>query len=136
MTKKFFETPEYASARREWYAKLKKDGFTDLENPENPDDFIQPEIINMAGGRGPAAEDYFDYCQRLLRDYPFDVKHRAKWKMYRAIFELHAEGRPEREIADWLERASAKDPDLYQKVSHIRVHQIIRTIKENFGRLA
>ena len=122
MAKKFFETDSFVKVQAEWAAKLKQSGFNDLEDAADPDAYIQPEIISKKSRYG-FDEEHFELCQSILRDYPF------REDLQRAIFELHAEGKSIREIEQWLSENSTK------RLGRNRIHEIIKRIKEDFGRV-
>lgn len=106
---------DFAKLQSEWYGKLAQEGFDDLENPNDQDAPIEREKIQDTRGDG-----YYEFCQAILRDFKF------KRDLDRLIFELHTEGRSEREIAAYLKEKS------YKIITHIRVHQIIKATKEKF----
>lgn len=122
----FYENDKFISLRNAWYELLKETGFNDLENPDQPDRFIQPEIINTRSKFG-FTENYYQYCQLILRDFPF------RRDVDRLIFELHTEGKSIREIEGLLPIMFIDKP--FRKIQKSHIDRIIRRIKEDFGRV-
>ncbi len=121
--KKFFETDEFKKLNEEWSKKLEASGFDDIEKTEDgytlrPQEFITNKVKYVGG------QDYYDFCQQVLRDYPF------KRDIDKFIFEAHTEGKSEREIEVLLSKHS------YKSLTSVRIHQIIRKIKEDFSRVS
>ncbi len=122
MEKKFFETDSFAKTKKEWDAKLKTVGFEDIEATDNG--IVRPQIFTTKKVQYDGGEVYYDFCQRLLRDFPF------KQDRDRLIFELHAEGKSLRNI-----EALLKDNQDFRPVKLTQIQKIIHQIKEDFGRL-
>lgn len=130
MTKKYFETESFAQMNAEWNQKLAASGFEDIEATENG--VVRPQIFTAQKTQYVGGANYYEYCQLVLRTFPF------KRDLERVVFEYHAEGKSEREIATWLAENAHKEEFEHLRLkplTNIRVHQIIKRIKEDFGRL-
>jgi hypothetical protein len=118
-----YQSDDLLKVKREWYRKLAKQGFEDLERIDKPDGFIQPEIINKAAHREQNAHSYYQMCHEILRNEPFWLSRRD---MDYKIFELHTEGKSTREIEAYLKEKS------YRPVTWVAIHKIIKKIKKDY----
>lgn len=93
MSRKFHKTPEFLSLRREYYDKLKSEGFRDIEIT----DWSDGESGNLLLGFGhmdairrwtPEAQRYYE----LARQKANDMRSRRYTKDDRVIWRLHAAG--------------------------------------------
>ena len=119
--KKFYETEEFAQLNAEWKQKLEESGFDDIEKNET-DTIIRPQEFYPAS-RYAFTKDYYEYCQDVLRNYPF------KRDIDQIIFELHAQGMSDRQIEAELKRRELR------AYTYRRVNQIVNQIKNDFGRM-
>jgi hypothetical protein len=115
----FNETPQFLASQKEWYARLEREGFEDIEKGET-DTVIRPQIIKTEKSQYEGGHDYYELCQTILREYRF------KKEMHRMIFEMHTEGRSERVIVKHMW-------DKYgHKISQQGVNVLIKRTKENY----
>lgn len=118
MSKKAYnETPEFFKQQSEWYARLKKSGFDDIEKNEP---FVRPQIIDTRKTESMGGNGYYDFCQSILRDFKFSRP------VDRLVFELHADGKSIRFIEDYLKTNSVR------KLKKDAIHDIIKRTKETF----
>lgn len=85
---------------KEWYDKLKKAGFKDIEHDENTLIFwdtnrLSRKDLNVLKN----AQDYYILAEHFLNDYKFKSNYQ------KTIWEYHANGLSAREIAQTLNKA-------------------------------
>jgi len=118
--KKFYETPEFKKLQTKWYARIKKKGFVDIEEGQD-ERIVEPEVFNTETNQYHHGIEYYELCLRILAEGKF------RKEIYKLIFELHTEGKSEREIAGELEKLDAG-------LTPQAVSEIIKRIKKNFLR--
>lgn len=99
---------DFKKLQKEWYEKIKKEGFVDAEDTENPHrplkswhsfKFYAPDknqklyFISM-----DSAEEYYKRARHLLVDYKFDKE------IHKRIWTLHSEGWSTRQIEKKISR--------------------------------
>jgi hypothetical protein len=108
MAKKFYEEDEFLDLRDEWYAKLKEEGFDDIEmvdqisrQPEAKDGHIllrgpARDLVRSKEKRQYVAsqEEYYRLARQLVWELPFGP--------YRHVVAMHAEGHSASAIFDAL----------------------------------
>lgn len=119
--KSAFDTPAFKELQKQWYLKLEKSGFDDIEKGE-PETVVRPQVIKTKKKQYEGGASYWELCQQILREYPF------KRPVDRAIFEMHAEGLSFREISDKLMERE------FKRITYRGVHKIVMRIKEAFLR--
>lgn len=95
-------TKEFKTLQKEWYDRLQKEGFKDIEKEEKTlrGKFKSKQVEQIIG--------YYDKAQSFLNDYEFPTpKHKKVW-------ERHTRGESVRKIAEAL------------KFSKSDVHRIIK----------
>ncbi len=109
--------------QKEWYAKLKEDGFVDIE--EDPVNFnnaylkhVKRKTYQNNETYREAIKEYYYICYQFLHEYPFETE------VHRAIWEAYADGATMREIANLLNSDPSKKG--YKK-SH--VHNIVKALE-------
>jgi len=100
MTKAFYERPEFLDLRDEWYAKLKEEGFDDIEvideitrQPGHLLRGVSPGDLNRSESRKfykASSEEYY----RLARQYVWTLPRGAQ----RQAARLHADGLSNRDV--------------------------------------
>ena len=97
--KKYYETPEFLALRREYYARLKADGFRDIENI----DWKTGDSGNLLNGFGhmdavrrwsPESQRYYE----LARQKAATIRGPKYNKDERRIWRMHAKGKSFRAI--------------------------------------
>ena len=82
---------------KEWYAKLKKSGFDDIEDSEDTLKRWHTKIfLNASAVSSQAKQDYYRIAGYFLNDYEFKSDYEKK------IWELHATGKSMRGIGKQL----------------------------------
>lgn len=93
---KFYRTKEFKSLERDWYQKLKKEGFQDAEDATKDYRPLHEWHSFRFAAKDPlrleSAKDYYDKAKDLLESYPF------KTPMHKWIWELHTSGLSKRKI--------------------------------------
>ncbi len=122
--KKFYETNDFKKAKAQWYGLLKETGFADIEEGED-ETVIRPQVITGTEVKKQyqGGLDYYQLCQSIIRDYKF------KKEVHRTIFELHAEGKSERDIVTWLHANTTLT------YSQKGINKIIHRIKLEFDKV-
>lgn len=115
------KTTSYAKLKKEWYKKLEKSGFKDIETNdkyENLKQYDAPWFYHYAT-KNPewvaARQEYFYYATQMVENGLFENDTE------REIWSLHSDGKSLRAIAK--EVGFNKD----------RVHAIIKKLQERFG---
>ncbi len=116
MNNQQFRTKNFLKLKDQWYKKLAKSGFEDIENTSLPDpDLKHCDVIRFNKVTPDAYETrtkYFSNCRDLLNTYKFETK------LHKRIWELHSEGLSLREIETVIKKRYKKDS----------IHNIIRKI--------
>ncbi len=105
----------YEQERDEWYAKLEKEGFKDLEDKEgrlkrwSSDIFGKTKALVQGGGWQIKAE-YYSMCERFLAEYPFETE------LEKTIWAYHTEAISVRDIAETLNKLRRKNKTNRQAV--------------------
>lgn len=92
-----FNNKKFQALRRQWYDKLKKTGFKDLEHTSN-NGAVSPYLTRNSTGTLRNQYDvstvlYFQIVANFATHYPFDSK------LDRLIMQFHADGMPYREMS-------------------------------------
>lgn len=108
----------------EWYARLKGEGFIDIEDTERQDAPLKTwhslKWQNVTRETWDAVSSYFDQAKALLDTYQFDTP------MHKRIWELHCQGLSRRKI----EKALSNDPNAYKGANiGLIIQSIAQTIK-------
>lgn len=94
--KKFYETPEFLRTQKKWYAKLKDEGFQDIEATKSTRGVTRSGDDSRTVLPQASVSEYYRLARAFLHDYTFkDNKH---WHMWL----LHSEGLSIRMIAEKL----------------------------------
>lgn len=100
---KFYQTDEFKRLNREWKAKLKKEGFVDIEFTfDNGDTSPLTKPAIGVCGEQPAPEKYkakvayYSAASKFLHDFKFEVA------VQKTIWALHTDGYSYREIVKEL----------------------------------
>jgi hypothetical protein len=124
--KKYFQTKEFHAQAREWEEKLA----ASQASAEVPDFSVQeeeyvvrPQVFQKEKVQSVGGLDYYQFCQQVLNEYSF------KRDIDRLVFELHTEGKSNRDIEIYLITHS------YKQLKHFRIGLIINEIKTNFLRM-
>jgi hypothetical protein len=104
---------EFKKLQDEWYQKIKKDGFIDIENESKGDENIKPKDYFFEDN----VINYFKLCQEFL------AQKKIKSHLNRFIFEKHCEGVSNRNIAKLLESHGFKP--LTSRTIDRRLHAIL-----------
>lgn len=121
--KKYYETDEFRKMQEAWYARLAEEGFQDTEKNDT-DTIIQPQVFTRVKNQVRGGLEYYAWCQRILRNYGF------KNELHQLIFELHAEGVPNRDIVAELERRGLRK---YHNTGIMKIiDRIVKDFSENY----
>ncbi len=106
-----------------WYDKLKSEGFVDIENTKDRDRRLREWDFNFFRNKFVAVKyettlAYYNQGRQILTTYSF------KTEMHKRIWELHIEGRSERQIAVTLDGAYKKS------MVHYIIAEIAKMIKK------
>ena len=94
---------EYERERDKWYAKLKKDGFKDIEHSEDIlTEYSTVFFKNHTVEEIEAKQRYHDMANAFLEHYKFENKRD------RIIWEYHTNGISARDIASLLKKVKIK----------------------------
>lgn len=112
---------DFKKLQDKWYKKLKKDGFEDIEDVEkdqlkNWSQNMFSKSMTQAGGWQAKAE-YYSLASRFLSEYKFSRS------IDKVIWEYHAEGISNRDIATTLKKARVK------KIGRGTVGNILKALK-------
>lgn len=90
--------------KREWYAKLRKSGFEDIEQNESKlKRWSSSSFKYYPGQLAQIKQEYYYMATHFLHDYKFETPLES------AIWEYHANGISAREIAKILKKAKIKN---------------------------
>lgn len=119
--KKPFNSKKFQQAKSEWYEKLRKDGFNDLEATENSS-FVRPVVVTSQTQKRKyhGGFDYYRWCNEVLERYQF------KKDIHKKIFWLHTEGKSDRLIAKWIKTNTVL------RLHYSTINRIINRIKAEF----
>ncbi len=124
MAKPFHKTKEFLKLKKEWDEKLEKAEFDDIDPKDNDDTtVIEPQKFTASNRKRQydhGSPGYYEMCHAILRLFKF------KKEIHKRIFELHTEGKSEREIADIVQKETKRKYD--QK----SVNYVIKTTRERF----
>lgn len=100
--------PNLKELQKEWYEKLEKSGFQDIEKDEynfktvtHASRFSQEVVARTY----EAKSEYYSMCGRFLHEYKFESE------LERVIFEYHAEAISTRNIAKLLKKVKIIKPN-------------------------
>lgn len=116
-----FKNPEFRKLQRDWYKKLKEDGFEDIEDTNSKEEFLKEwHSSSFQLSHDPATfeakQEYFYLATKFLSSYQFPTE------VERIIWTLHAEGKSLREIAVDLQ---TKGHRLFKD----KVHHIVKNLE-------
>lgn len=131
MKKTAKKKPDLAQLKREWYKKLKKEGFDDIEADET-------RLKTWSSGTGSPYRNTYKYKENMFdakADYyrlaeHFLNEHRFKNNTERTIWEYHANGIGFRSIVDIYSELKIK-----QKITVHFVRYLIKDLREKMFRL-
>ena len=111
-------TKEFKKLQDQWYAKLKKEGFKDIEQDEDHlKSYASTDLINNYTPETFAIkENYYIAAGHFLHSYEF------KCKADRLIWEYHSEGKALVEIVKLLKKHRIKS---YKN----KVHETVKTLR-------
>ena len=102
MKQRHHEDPDLKAAQDEWYGRLKREGFKDIEDASHPSrkliDWHKDRFSEVSEVQRLAAEYYYDKAKDLMHTYKF------KNETHRKIWELHCDGVSNRKIEPLIER--------------------------------
>lgn len=116
-----YNSKEYKALQKEWYEKLKKDGFKDIETEKGNMD--TGKILNNIATRCTvdtfkAQQDYYRFAGQFLHEYKFKSEDRIIW-------ESHCNGVSIREIVKVLKKQGFIT---YKR----RVHETLQRLQKEF----
>lgn len=89
--------------KKEWYLKLKEEGFRDLENVSHPDspliDFVKHKFRRVTIDNLEETREYYSKAKELLQTYCFDNETQKE------IWSLHSDGFSKRKIEKCLQNS-------------------------------
>lgn len=115
---------EYKSIQKEWYSKLKQEGFEDIETFDHkgiPHDMMKKDFyIDIAKNpeQYAAKTEYYRLAGQFLNDYKFNTL------LDRNIWFAHSEGQSIREIPAFLDTTPPLTKDI--------VHRALKRLKVEF----
>ena len=121
-TNKRTNTDDYNKLQSEWYERLKKEGFNDIENSRTRllNEWSVSFFRNYKDKNVyDVCEWYFDEARRILNEYQFNNDND------KAVWELHCEGRTIRQIAMKINIACFSRSTIHRKIKKLR--KLIRT---------
>lgn len=103
---------ELKAAQKVWYAKLKAEGFDDIENDKGhikkeSSYFTKKDVV----GKFEFTQTYFYNATQFLNDHKFENEYE------KAVWDYHSNGLSSRQIASTLRKAGLKSN--YDKVQKI-----------------
>jgi hypothetical protein len=105
---------EFVQLQRYWYARLKQDGFKDIEILQDNGEFyplLNGTSVPKRLSEGDTVRQFYVLAGRFCQTYSFKTKTQAR------IWTLYCEGKPYRAIASQL------------RTKLCRVYKVIQTIK-------
>lgn len=107
MSKKPSPKDNYQKLKAEWYAKLKKSGFEDIEGDEDnlkiwSSTYFAHKLRTTHSGSWQAKASYYSMAERFLQEYKFESN------LDYAVWEYHANGISVRDITATLKKANVK----------------------------
>lgn len=109
----------YEQFRDEWYKKLAKEGFTDIENDEDHLKFYTSRFAaDFTQETWAAKTAYYQMAENFLNDYKFETH------LERAIWEYHTNALSYRDIAKILKKLR-----LVKRMNRTTIYQIIKRLK-------
>ena len=121
---KQFISPELAAEQKKWYAKLKADGFCDIEQTPGVDDSMLKKwassalIHNFDMIKYAAKSEYYQLAGHFLNSHEFASNFE------RSIWDKHSEGMSIRCICEYLAKHYRK-----QSSGRDKVHSIIEKLR-------
>lgn len=116
------KTPKFLKLQQQWYNKLKKKGFVDIEHDEDHLKLSSERFVvrNSGAYANPtltsAKFEYYNNCRKFMSTYLF------KNKREKEIFEMHTEGISIRDIATKT------------RLSRRKVHETIKRLVKEMGK--
>lgn len=98
----------FLKLRDEWYAKLRKEGFNDIEDVNSPNEFLKRHDDHWFRTRFKtpmqfsAKQEYFYRAAHLLHTHTFETQ------LEKAIWDLHCQGYSYREIASMVTKEKVR----------------------------
>ena len=112
-------SPEFKAMEKEWYGKLKDDGFIDIEDTTRANNPLKSwhnyRFKQIPSSKMETTRSYYDEVNDIL------LTHTFKTDLHRTIFELHCKGLSKRKIEKAL--ASTQNP-----LKSTRIYMIIQEI--------
>lgn len=123
--KLYYETEEFKQLQKKWYGKLDLDVVKD--NPdhitihsESSELVVEPQVFKTDKSQYYGGLDYAEFCEQLLREFKF------RKDVHRIIFEKHAGGVSDRDIADLL-------MDKYEfEITQQAINSLINRVKSQY----
>lgn len=120
-----YQNKEFKALRDEWYQKLKKDGFEDVEQVVGNKD---PNLkawhsfhfqMSEHATRYSIIQPYYYHAEHFINEHEFEDE------MQKRIWEMHTNGDPVRKIAVQLRTPT-------NQLNKDNINEIIRAIQEKF----
>lgn len=120
----------FKKLKKEWYRKLKKEGFVDIEKAEHSlgpfyscarrfDVGSRDEVAEVTNLKYDAKEEYYRLAEHFLNEFEFDNK------IEKIIWTMHTEGKTIREISSLKKIKMKKD----------KVHEVIKRLASEMKKL-
>lgn len=118
-----FRTKEFLALKAEWYKKLKKEGFEDVETDEEHLETWHSTFFKVRHNAtlSEAKEAYYRRATHFLNDYNFDSD------LEKALWGLHAEGISIRNIVKALKGKGFK---AYKNSVHLKLKRLVKIMLE------
>lgn len=114
-----------AKLQKEWYAKLKENGFHDIEDRKGGVGRGAPRITNQSPLQIEVIEQYYSMARNFLIDGKFDTD------LDKTIWSYHSEGISARDISSTLKSSGVKKLTSYVKIWQ-RVKHYEKLMKEKY----
>lgn len=118
---------DFELLQKQWYQKLKEDGFVDIENTayKNPD-LLRYEgkyfIKQYSPFEFEIKQEYYERASEFLHTHVFESR------LDEEVWKMHSDGVSVREMAAILKRIG------FPSLGFRTVHQILQRLKEDIGR--
>lgn len=132
---KWYEDPDLIAERDAWYAKLKADGFKDIEQPVGDGSRFGDLLLGVSPGDlrrrlySTESEDYYRFARQHVHSLPFGLE--------RAVWEHHSEGLSYSKIRQALLRSHGKVGErVVKRVIHENRERMLGNLAEEADRNA
>lgn len=98
---------KYSTLKKEWYAKLKESGFTDIEDKTGSVGRGAPRITDKSPLQIEVIQYYYHLCSTFLAEYDFNTE------LEKTIWSYYCEGLHARDIEKILKNAGIKEGTHY-----------------------